>query len=272
MFAVAIAVILLPVVAYVLILAAFVVLQERMIFRPDKARGEPYLAISAPGVPMALRTGDGIELGCWLLSPASSGAPIVLYLHGNGGNIAYRAERVQQFARLGWGVFLLGYRGYGGNDGHPSERALLEDARTGLAMLARDGETAPILVWGESLGCGLAVQLAVDSRVQGLVLEAPYLDLGDIVARSMPWLRPALPLLRHRFDAGASMGRVRCPIVVLMSEEDQVVPPASTRALCALASVPPVLIVLSGGHNDLGTAEAFDRIAACFLSRNQRSV
>jgi len=269
MFAVAIAIILLPVAVYIVILGAFVVFQERLIFHPDKARGEPYLAISAPGMPVALRTERGTDLGCWLLSPASPGAPTALYLHGNGGNIAYRAERVQQFARLGWGVFLLGYRGYGGNDGQPSERGLLEDARAGLAMLASESESGPILVWGESLGSGLAVQLAVDTRVQGLVLEAPYLNLGDIVARSMPWLRPALPLLRHRFDAGAVIGRVRCPIIVLMSEEDQVVPPASTRALCALARIPPVLVVLPGGHNALGTTEAFDRIEAYLSPRNR---
>ena len=121
-----------------------------MIYFPDNNLPHP-AAVGLPGVQIGrIQTDDGLSLIVWYAPPAAAGDFVVLYLHGNGGNIAYRARRILGFAELGWGVMLPEYRGYGGNPGTPSEKGLLLDARAAYARLVSMG-IAPerILLWGE---------------------------------------------------------------------------------------------------------------------------
>ena len=141
---------------------------------------------------------------------------MVLYLHGNAGHIGYRADRAAQFGRLGWDVLLLGYRGYGGNAGHPSERGMLEDAIAGFRhLLARGIAPGRIVLWGESRGSGLAVKVAGQVAVGSLVLEAPYSSLARLIRLKIPFV-PAEILLRDRFDCLSGIAAVHnsliCPL------------------------------------------------------------
>ncbi len=114
---------------------------------------------------------------------------MVLHLHGNAGNIGHRAYRLGPFKLLGWGVLLLEYRGYGGNPGQPSEAGLLIDAHAGLAALREMGFSLPeIVVWGESLGTGPAVQLAVEHPVAAVVLVAPFTSITDMARSRYPFV------------------------------------------------------------------------------------
>jgi hypothetical protein len=195
---------------------------------------------------------------------------VVLYLHGNAAHIGHRTYRLERFQRLGWGVLLLEYRGYGGNPGRPSEAGLVIDAHAGMAALRAMGfAPAAIVLWGESLGTGPAVQLAVEHKVGAVLLESPYTSITDI-ARSRYWLFPVGFLLRDRFDSLRRISRVQAPVLVMHGALDQVVPVAMGRAIHAFAPDPKQLwIAPHAGHVDLVEAGAIE-VAGDFITKLDR--
>jgi uncharacterized protein len=243
-----------------LLLGGIYGVQRRLIYFPDNNLPHP-AAVGLPGVQVGrIQTADGLSLVVWYAPPADADNFIVLYLHGNAGNIAYRARRVLGFAELGWGIMLPEYRGYGGNPGTPSEQGLLKDAHAALAELEAMGIASErILLWGESLGTGLAVQLAAEHEVACLLLESPYTSMADLARWHLPWL-PVGFLLRDRFDSLARIGAVRAPVLVMQGDRDTIVPPDMGRRLLAAAQAPGELWHAAGaGHNDLA---AFGLLAA----------
>ncbi|MBY0331830.1 MAG: alpha/beta hydrolase [Acetobacteraceae bacterium] len=253
-----------------LALAALWLWQDRLIYFPDRARPD-----APPGVTaLTLRTADGLDLLAWWQPPASPGQPVLLYLHGNGGHIGYRAERLRAFAARGWGVLMPAYRGYAGNPGRPSEAGLALDAHAALAWLGAQG-VAPrrIALWGESLGSGVAVRLAAGTpgRVGALLLEAPYTSLLDLARLHHPLL-PARWLLRDRYDSLARIGAVGVPVLVMIGGRDVLIPPAMSRRLAAAAR-PPVEVWEAplAGHDELRAHGAIEA-AAAFLDRAAQSI
>jgi fermentation-respiration switch protein FrsA (DUF1100 family) len=237
-----------------LLLGGIYVGQRRLIYFPDNDLPHPS-AVGLPGVQVGrIQTADGLSLVVWYAAPVAHDNFVVLYLHGNAGNIAYRAHRVLAFTELGWGIMLPEYRGYGGNPGTPSEHGLLADARAAFAQLTTMG-IAPerILLWGESLGTGLAVQLASEHAVAGVLLESPYTSMADLAGWHFPWL-PVGFLLRDRFDSLSRIGAVRAPILVMQGDRDTIVPPEMGQRLLAAARAPAELWRAAGaGHNDLAS-------------------
>lgn len=253
-------------VIYAAVLAALFALQRQILFRPDHDRPAAARAGVAGLETVSLATADGLSLLAWFL-PARGAGPVVLYLHGNAGHIGHRSDRVRRFAELGWGVLLVEYRGYGGNPGAVGEAGLRLDAAAGLAELrARGVADRRILVWGESLGSGLATWLAARETVGAVVLETPFTSIADIAKRRYPFA-PVDLLLRDRFDSLAELHAVRAPVLVLVAGRDRVVPPEMGRALHAAAPAGAELWEApEGGHADLpehGATEA----AAEFVAR-----
>ena len=141
--------------------------------------------------------------------------PVIVYFHGNGGHIGYRADRVERFAREGYGVLMLEYRGYGGNPGMPSEAGLFEDAAAALRFVAAQGVPGHRLVlYGESLGTGIAVQAATTREVGAVVLESPYTSIAAAAQFHYPFI-PAAWLVSDRYDSLSRIGQVRAPILML---------------------------------------------------------
>jgi hypothetical protein len=230
------------------------------LYFPDASRPD----VSAAGVArlqeVTLATEDGLRLLSWWLPP-SAGRPTIVYFHGNGGHIGYRAERLRLFARAGLGVLFLEYRGYGGNPGRPSEPGLYADARAALAFV--EGQGIPdqhLVLYGESLGTGVAVRMASDRPVAALVLEAPYTSMEAVGAAHYPAALVRL-LLEDRFDSLSRIGMVRAPLLVPHGERDDIIPAALGRALFAAAPEPKELwIAPAGGHNDLRQHGALDAV------------
>jgi fermentation-respiration switch protein FrsA (DUF1100 family) len=251
---------------YVLIATLLYLLQRRILYRPNH-RPPDLAAAGHPGVrQVTVTTSDGLALLAWYLPPARESATVVLYLHGNAAHIGNRAYRLGAFQRLGWGVLLLEYRGYGGNPGQPSEAGLIADAHAGLAALQEMGfSLSTIVVWGESLGTGPAVQLAVEHAVSAVLLESAYTSIADI-ARLRYRLFPVDWLLLDRFDSLRRIGSVRAPVLVMHGALDQIVPVAMGHALYAAAPDPKQLwIAPDAGHLDLVEAGAIE-VAGHFVA------
>jgi len=250
--------------------AALWLLQGRLIYFPSRQVPPAPEALGLAGVaPIRLQTADGLSLLAWRVPPATSGAPMIIFLHGNGGSLLHRAGRVRQFQREGWGAILVEWRGFGGNAGTPREAGLLADATAALDLLREEGVSPRrIVAWGESLGTGVAIRLAAE-RPDGLgavVLESPYTSLLALAGWHYPGL-PARLLLRDRYDSRSRIGAVRVPILILQGGRDEVVPPAMGREVAAAATVPITFWQApDAGHLDL-TAAGAPGIAATFLRR-----
>ncbi len=248
-------------------LTALYLMQRRFIYLPDRRTPDP----AASGVPNVvvgrIRTADGLSLLAWYAPPARSDGCVVVYLHGNGGHIGYRAERLLRFTALGWGVLLPEYRGYGGNPGTPSEAGLWRDTQAALAQVRAMGVPPKrILLWGESLGTGLAVRLGAENEVAALLLESPYTSLVAMGRRQFPWAPVGL-LLQDRFDSLARIGAVKAPILVMQGDRDRLVPPAMGQRLLAAAHAPAQLWhAREAGHNDLDRHGMIEAAAAFVAS------
>lgn len=177
------------------------------------------------------------------------GHPVIVYFHGNGGNVSYRAARAQFFQAEGCGALMVEYRGYGGSTGEPSETNFMADARLMLDRLAAHGYPARRLVlFGESLGSGIAVALAAERPVAGLILDSPYTALVEVAAKRMPFL-PVRLLMLDRFDSLSKIGKVRAPLLVIHGDADDGVPFEMGQKLYAAAPGPKSFVRLKGaGH------------------------
>jgi uncharacterized protein len=240
--------------------------QRRLLYRPHATR--PALGdLAALGVcEVDLATADGLTLFSWFLPPQAA-RPVILYLHGNGGHIGYRAERLRRFAQEGYGVLLVEYRGYGGNPGRPCERGLFLDGEAAFDFVSATGiEPRHIVLWGESLGSGVAVYLAAAHKTGALILEAPFTNVAACAQRHYPFV-PAALLLRDRFDSLSRIRRITAPLLILHGERDMVVPVRHGRALLAAATGPKEgWFSRSASHETLAQFGALE-VAVAFIER-----
>ena len=254
------------VVAYGALVGGLYIFQRQLLYLPDRTRPE-LLGLEKLGVrEVTLSTEDGLSLLSWYL-PGRPGRPIIVYLHGNGGHIGYRAERLLRFAREGYGVLMAEYRGYGSNPGTPSEAGFYADGRAALAFLDREG-VAPsrVVLYGESLGSGVAVALAVQHEIGALILEAPPTSVAEVAQCHFPYV-PASRMVTDRFDSLSRIGNVRAPILVLHGEHDRVVPVRYGRALFEAAPEPKEgWFAPEAGHEDLARYGSLDVVVA-FIER-----
>ena len=246
--------------AYGMLVGGLYVFQRHLLYFPDVAR--PELGdLTALGVrEVTLTTADRLSLLSWYLPPPD-GRPVIAYFHGNGGHIGYRAERLRQFARNRYGVLMVEYRGYGGNPGTPNEAGLVADGAAALDFLGGEGITPDrLVIYGESLGSGVAVPAAARREVASLILEAPFTSVAEVAQHHYSFI-PASALVRDRFDSLARIGDVMAPILVLHGERDRVVPVRFGRALFDAAPEPKELwLAREAGHEDLVRYGAFDAV------------
>lgn len=245
--------------AYAALVGVMFGLQRHLLYFPMPGPLDPARAGLAEMRSVVLETEDGLALTAWY-APARGNAATLLYLHGNGGHIGHRTIKVRPYLERGFGVLLLSYRGYGSNPGSPSEEGLYADGRAALKFLAGEQIAASkIVLYGESLGSGVATELALGTQVGALILEAPFTSIAEVAAHHYPFL-PARWLVRDRFESAAKIARVRAPVLIMHGENDGIVPPRFGRALFEAAVEPKEFRSISGaGHNDLyefGGAEA----------------
>lgn len=214
-----------------------------------------------------LGTADGEQLTGWFV-PAPAARGTLLYLHGNGGNIGHRLDRIEVFHRLGLNTLIIDYRGYGASSGTPSEEGTYQDALAAWNYLTRQRQLAPddIVVFGESLGGSIAAWLAARHTPAALVVYGSFTSVPDL-ARAMFPMFPATWLTRYNYDTRAALNQVNCPVLIMHSPEDEIIPFSHGQALLGAAREPKRLVELRGGHNDAAdvSRQVYARELGAFL-------
>ncbi len=238
-------------VVYALILAAAYFAQRKLMYFPDRARTSPQSIGLAHIEELEIAAPDGTRVVAWH-GRAKPGQPTLLYFHGNGGSLAARQPRFERFMAEGWGIFMMTYRGYGGSTGSPTEVDNVADAmRAYDTLVARGAAPAAIILYGESLGSGVAVQVALEKPAAGLILDAPYTSAVDVASMRFPYL-PVRPFLHDQYDSASRIARVRMPVLVLHGTRDGVIPVAMGREIARLAPDPKRYVEFPNGqHSDL---------------------
>ena len=238
-------------IAYACLVLAAWLGQRRLMYFPDPSRISPTAAGLTGVDEHLLDVSDGAKLVTWQAAPRP-GQPTLLYFHGNAGGLVNRAGRFARYQALGYGLLAVSYRGYSGSTGSPSERANFSDALVAYEALRQRG-VAPedIVVYGESLGSGVAVALATERKVGAVVLDAPYTSIVDIAAGQYPFL-PVRTLLTDRYESNALIGQVKAPVLILHGARDRIIPVEMGRDLYTLAKDPKRLVIFPDGrHVDL---------------------
>jgi len=253
---------------YLVVVVGMYSFQRKLLFIPNRTVPHPETS-DVPEMSIArYPTVDKLMLNSWFRSPPVSGGPVLVYFHGNAGHIGDRGSKVRPFLDAGFGVLLASYRGYGGNPGRPSEKGLLTDGEAALAFLDRQGvDRSRVILYGESLGGGVAVALASRTRIGAVVLEAPFTSVVDVGAAAYPWA-PVRLAMRDRFDSLSRIPDVSAPIVMVHGELDRTVPIGLGRRLLAAAPEPKRAHFFPyAGHTDLHDHGAVPAIMA-FLARH----
>jgi fermentation-respiration switch protein FrsA (DUF1100 family) len=218
-----------------------------------------------------LVTEDKIALHGWLISaarPRTEAPHTLLFFHGNAGNVSHRHDSIAIFNALGLDVLIIDYRGFGRSEGSASESGLYRDAAAAWRWLTQSRGIAPgdIVIFGRSLGGAVAIQLAAQTEPAALIVESSFDDLGSLASEHYPLLSRLIPL-RYRFPAAEQLAAVRCPLLMLHSPDDRVVPYRLGKCLFAAASVPKTFVDLRGGHNDgfLRSQPQYQEALAVFL-------
>jgi fermentation-respiration switch protein FrsA (DUF1100 family) len=237
---------------YGALVALLYVTQRAIQYFPERFRTTP----AAAGLPQAqevmLDTADGERVIVWHVPPRGN-KPVVLYFHGNGGSLRMRVDRFRDLTADGSGLVALSYRGYGGSSGAPTEAGLAADALAAYAFTTARYPAEHIMLWGESLGSGVAVALAAEMPVGWLILQSPFTSAADVGAQRY-WFVPVRLLMKDQFHSDLRIGKVTAPVLVLHGERDDVVPIALAERLYSLINAPKRFVRFAHiGHNDFGT-------------------
>jgi fermentation-respiration switch protein FrsA (DUF1100 family) len=235
---------------YVLLVAALFFGERAMLYHPTATRIRPADAGLPQAEEVELDTSDGEKLVAWHVPPRD-GKPVVIYFHGNGEIVPWRVERHRATIADGTGLIALNVRGYGGSTGTPTETGLHRDAEAVYAFAAARYAPQRIVLWGHSLGTGVAVRLAATKPVGKLILEAPYSSIADIAASLFPFV-PVRRLMRDQFHSDAWIGKVHVPLLIMHGARDDVIGIRFAERVFALANEPKRFVRYDrGGHNDL---------------------
>jgi fermentation-respiration switch protein FrsA (DUF1100 family) len=218
--------------------------QRSLLYPRSTARAAAAAAGLAGFTDVTVATADGEHIVAWW-KPPEPGRATLLYFHGNGGSLLNRRDRARLLSADGRGLFLVSYRGYSGSTGSPTEEGLREDARAAYAWLAERVSPRRIVLFGESLGSAVAVHLAAERPVGGVILDAPFTSATD-VARLHYWYAPVDLLLLDRHRSVEAIGGVKAPLLVLHGDRDGVVPIGLGERLFAAAPGPKRFVRLSG--------------------------
>ncbi len=245
-------VVLLIAICYGILVVLVYLMQGRMLYLasvPERALSVTPANAGMRYQDVHLETSDGVSIHGWYIDGASS--RVLLFFHGNAGNISHRLGSISQFLDLGFSVFIIDYRGYGQSGGRTTEAGINRDANAAWRYLTEQRGTSPddIVIFGRSLGASVAARLASEHQPLALIVESPFTSIPDIAQDLYPWL-PARWLSRFSHATRDYVSNVNCPILVIHSRDDEIIPCHHGEAVYAAANEPRALLPLRGSHND----------------------
>jgi uncharacterized protein len=227
--------------------------EHSQVYHPDRVLTATGAELGRRFEDAVFKANDGVELNGWFF-PANTNSPrarlVVLLCHGNAGNIGHRLDTCAALLATGVNVFVFDYRGYGKSRGRPSEEGTYLDAQAAYHWLCQRGFAGTnIISFGESLGGGIAAELAVREPVGGLVLQSTFTSISDIGADLFPWL-PVRWLAKIRYDTHSKLPRLKFPVLVMHSRVDEIIPFRQGQRNFAAANEPKLFWELTGSHNE----------------------
>ncbi len=255
-------VIALPLAVYAAALGALYVQQESLLFRPSSLAADHRFA---PGVREVRVPVDGATLhGVHFAQPAARG--LVFFLHGNGGNNAVWLTSTAFYERTGFDLFMPDYRGYGKSDGQiASEAQLHADVLAAYRQIAPQYAGRPIVIYGRSLGTGLAARLAAQVGADLLVLVSPYSSMRELAHERYPWVPPAL--LRYPLRTDLWLPQVRAPVLIFHGERDGLIDISHSERLRALHLHSELVRLPQASHDDVHRFDTYLDTLAAHLAR-----
>jgi len=234
---------------YVLIAIILFLFQSRLIFHPKNEIGSTPEAIGLAFEDVYFRAENGVELNGWYI-PSDSARGVILFCHGNAGNISDRLDYIGLFNSLGTDVFIFDYRGYGRSAGSPDEKGTYADADAAWIYLTESRNIDPkrIVVIGRSLGGAVATNLAYERPVGGLIVESSFTSVIDL-ASEIYWFFPVRYLSRLRYNTVEKIKNIKCPKLIIHSRNDEMIPYSHGRRIFEAAPEPKEFLELSGSHN-----------------------
>ncbi|MGB4208609.1 MAG: alpha/beta hydrolase [Thermovirgaceae bacterium] len=243
-------------------------LQDKMIYQPW---GEITATPSRVGLGfenISFEASDGVRLHGWFIPAADPSGRALLFFHGNAGNISHRLESIMIFHDLGLDVLIFDYRGYGKSEGRPSEEGLYRDGRAAFDFLVERGYTRDrVVVFGRSLGGAVAARVALEKSPGALVLESSFTSLADM-AKKVARFFPVRRLLKSEYPTESILGGIRCPVLVVHSRDDEIIPFSHGEKLYEAVTGPKDFLEIRGDHNGgfILTGEAYRKGLGAFLS------
>lgn len=237
---------------YVVFIGVLFLMQKRLMYFPDTGRFAPSEWALPEMKPLLIHQDDGLTLTSWYRPAQKPGLFTIVFCQGNAGHLGYRNYKFRPWLEAGYGLLLVGYRGFGGNPGTPSEDGLYDDARAAIdAVRAQGVKDKAFVIYGESMGTGVATQMATEVGASALILESPYTSVPDVGADRYPMV-PVHWLLRDQYDSLAKIKDVHMPLLLLHGMLDDVVPVKFGKRLFAAANEPKqVEYVPEAGHNNV---------------------
>ncbi len=240
---------------YVTLVALMSIFQKRFLYFPDKKIGLPEQYGLRGFTEITLKTEDGLALQSWF-KEAAPGMPVIVYFHGNASHMGNRAGIYSALTGQGFGLLSISYRGYGKSEGMPSEQGLYNDARTAINFLTRDKgiNLSGIILYGESLGSGVAVQMSTEYKVGGLILQAPYTSVVGRAAEIYFFI-PVRQVLREHFNSLDKISMVKAPLLIIHGVLDTTIPIRHGKTLLENANQPKESVFFDDvGHNNFDSA------------------
>ena len=249
---------------YLGIAAILYVAQRSMMYFPETVHTTPAQAGLPEAQEVSLTAADGVRIIAWYAAPRDD-KPVILYFHGNGGALRYRVDRFRKIIGDGIGLVAIEYRGYGGSNESPSETGLIADGEAAYAFAAARYQAQQLVLWGESLGSGVAVALAAEKPVGRVILEAPFTSAAAVAATRY-WYLPVRLLMKDQYRSDERIGKVTAPVLILHGMHDHVVPFAMGERMFELTKAPKHIVrFIDGDHEDLdanGALHAVGRFLA----------